>query len=136
MPRPKCREWTDEETNTLVAMWPNASAMQIANTLNRTDAATRMKACELREKGLALKAKTSPRNPSIKPDLQDFDAVRGDYCRKHNITAAQFHARFEGDAKLAAELFRLARKQKVDRQKRLGRGPAIRRLVEIGLAKK
>ena len=125
MPRPKCREWTDEETNTLVAMWPNASAMQIANTLNRTDAATRTKACELREKGLALKAKTSPRNPSIKPDLQDFDAVRGDYCRKHNITVAQFRARFERDAKLAAELFRLARKQKVDRQKRLGLGPAI-----------
>ena len=136
MPRPKPRKWTDEDIDTPVAMWPTVPVTQIANTLNRTDAATRTKACELREKGLALKAKTSPRNPSIKPDLQDFDAVRGDYCRKHNITAAQFHARFEGDAKLAAELFRLARKQKVDRQKRLGRGPAIRRLVEIGLAKK
>jgi hypothetical protein len=102
------------EIKTLVVMWPNASVMQIANTLNRTHAATRGKAKQLRERGL-LKAKIVPRNASIKPDLQDFDAVRGDYCRKHNITVAQFRARFERDAKLAAELFRLALAAKLSR---------------------
>ena len=124
MRRPKHREWTDEEINTLVAMWPTAPVIQVANTLSRTHAATREKAKQLRARGL-LKHKISLRNPSIKPDPQDFADVRGDYCRKHHITVAQFHARFEGDAKLAVELFRLAQKQKVDRQKRLGLGPAI-----------
>jgi hypothetical protein len=45
---------------------------------------------------------------SIKPDLQDFDAVKMDYCRKHQIDIAQLNARLASDNRLAAELFRLA----------------------------
>ena len=112
MPNPKHREWTDEDINTLVAMWPNATVMQIANTLSRTHAATREKAKQLRERGL-LKAKIAPRNPSIKPDPQDFVDVRGDYCRKHHIEDAQLTARLEADSQLAAKLYRLAISTKI-----------------------
>ena len=53
------------------------------------------------------------RGPSIKPDPQDFDEVKRDYCRKHNITIAELCARFEGDDQLAAELYRLAQAAKL-----------------------
>jgi hypothetical protein len=106
MPRPR-NQWTDEETNTLVSMWPNASIMEIATALHRTYSATRVKAKLLREEAL-LKGKNPPRNSSINPDQQDFDDVKEDYRRKHDITAAQLSARLESDDQLAAELYRLA----------------------------
>ena len=55
MPR---RQWTDEEINTLVSMWPKASIIQIANTLHRTYLATREMGRLLRERGL-LEAKNN-----------------------------------------------------------------------------
>ena len=45
---------------------------------------------------------------SIKPDLRDFNAIKMDYCRKHQIDIAQLDARLASDNGLAAELFRLA----------------------------
>jgi hypothetical protein len=58
------------------------------------------------QKGL-LEAKDTPRR-SIKPDLQDFNEVKMNYCRKHNITIAELSARLEDDDQLRAELYRLA----------------------------
>ena len=60
------------------------------------------------QKGLLESKKAGRRGRSIKPDPQDFDEVKRDYCRKHHITAAELGARFERDGQLAAELYRLA----------------------------
>ena len=110
------RAWTKEEISTLIGMWPKASAMQIANTLHRSPESIKDKAKKLRQTGL-LKGPRGWRKKidegrstinSIKPDLQDFDAVKMDYCRKHQIDIAQLNARLASDNGLAAELFRLA----------------------------
>jgi hypothetical protein len=54
---------------------------------------------------------TSP----IRPDLQDFDEVKRDYCRKHHITIAELCARFESDDQFVAELYRRAQAAKLTR---------------------
>src|SRR5258705_13710078 len=99
--------WTDEEISTLIRLWPTQSAMQIANALLRSRSAIRSKAQELCKKGL-LEGKNALRGQSIKPDAQDFDEVKTDYCRTHHITMAELGARFESGHQLAAELYRLA----------------------------
>ena len=110
------RFWTDDEVSTLVSMWPEASIMHIAITLHRSPGSITDKAKQLRQMGL-LKGMKGWRKKidegrstirSIKPDLQDFDAVKMDYCRKHQIDIAQLNARLASDNRLAAELFRLA----------------------------
>jgi hypothetical protein len=106
-------KWTDEEINTLVRMWPNATIMQIANTLHRSYWATRDRAKLLREKGL-LKAKGMPRNPSIRPDPR-VDKAKMDYCSKHHISIADLDVSLERNGQLAAELYRLAEAAKLAR---------------------
>jgi hypothetical protein len=110
------RFWTDEEISALVSMWPEASIMHIAITLHRSPGSIMDKAKQLRQTGL-LKGTKGWRKKidegrstinSIKPDLQDFNAVKMDYCRKHRIDIAQLNARLASDDRLAAELFRLA----------------------------
>ena len=101
------RPWTGEEINTLVSMWPNASTSQIATRLHRAYCCVCSKAKRLRDKGL-LEAKNTRLPSSIKPDLKDFDKVKMDYCRKHNMTTAQLFARLQNDDQLRAELYRLA----------------------------
>ena len=108
------RLWTDEEINTLVSMWPNASGMQIATRLHRAYGSVYTKAKQLREEGF-LEAKDTWQSRSIKPDLQDFDEVKVDYCRKHNITIAELCARLKDDDQLMAELYRLAHAAKLTR---------------------
>ena len=99
--------WTDEEISTLITLWPTQSVMQIANTLRRSRSAIRSKARRSCKKGL-LEGKNALRGQSIKPDAQDFDEVKTDYCRTHHITIAQLCARLEGSNQLPAELYRLA----------------------------
>ena len=112
--------WTDEDISTLVRMWPTNSVTRIANRLHRSPDATRERARRLLKQGLLegtitshnkINGGRSTTNP-IKPDPQDFDEVKGDYCRKHHITIAQLYARFEGDDRLVAELYRLAQAAK------------------------
>ena len=98
------RAWTKEEISTLIGMWPKASVMQIANTLHRSPGSIRDKAQRLRDKGV-LEANV-PQSGSIKPDRQDFDEVKMNYCRKNHITTAELYSRFESDDQLAAELYR------------------------------
>ena len=93
--------------STLVSMWPTSTTAQIAMRLRRPCGAIREKAKRLCKKGL-LDGKNAPRRLSIKPDPQDFDEVKSDYCRKHHITIAELCARFERDNRLAWELYRLA----------------------------
>ena len=95
--------WTDEEISILVSMWPCAG--QIAARLRRSYATVCDKAKQLRKKGLL---EGRPRGRSNNPDLQDFDEVQMDYCRKHNITIAELSERLKGDNQLVAELYRLA----------------------------
>ena len=52
-------------------------------------------------------AKDTPHR-SIKTDLKNFDKVKTDYCRRHNMTIAQLCARLEDDDQLMTELYRLA----------------------------
>jgi len=66
----------------------------------------------LRKEGL-LKDKKVLRSRLIKPNPQDFDEVKRDYCRKHHITIAELCARFERNNQLAAELYRLAQAVKL-----------------------
>ena len=107
------RAWTKEEISTLIGMWPKASVMQIANTLHRSPGSIRDKAQRLRDKGM-LEANV-PQSGSIKPDRQDFDEVKMDYCRKNHITTAELYSRFESDDQLAAELYRQAQAAKLTR---------------------
>ena len=108
------RRWTDEEISTLVSMWPTSTTAQIAMRLRRPCGAIREKAKRLCKKGL-LDGKNAPRCQSIKPDPQDFDEVKSNYCRKHHITIAELCARFERDNQLASELYRLALAAKLTR---------------------
>ena len=52
----------------------------------------------------------------IRPDLQDFDEVKRDYCRQHHIDIAKLNARLETDDRLAAELYQLAQAAKFNRK--------------------
>jgi len=90
------RPWTGKEISTLVSMWPNASISQIATRLQRAHSSVRGKAKRLRDNRL-LEAKKFLRPSSIKPALTDFDIVKMDYCRKHNMTTAQLCARLQSD---------------------------------------
>ena len=108
------RRWTDEEISTLVSMWPTSTTAQIAMRLQRPCGAIREKAKRLCKKGL-LDGKNAPRCQSIKPDPQDFDEVKSNYCRKHHVTIAELCARFERDNQLASELYRLALAAKLTR---------------------
>ena len=100
--------WTDEEISTLIRLWPTHSAMQIADSLQRSYSAIRSRAKLLCKEGLIESKSATRRGPSVKPDPQDFDEVKTDYCRRHHITIAELSARFERDNRLAAELYRLA----------------------------
>ena len=44
--------WTDEEISTLVSMWPNATALQIAARLHRSHSGVRDQIKRLRKTGL------------------------------------------------------------------------------------
>ena len=109
--------WSDEEISTLIRLWPSHSAMQIANTLHRSYSAIRSRAKQLRKEGVLESKNDTRRGQSIKPDPQDFDEVKTDYCRKHHITMAELSARFERDDKLAASLYRLALAAKLTRRR-------------------
>jgi hypothetical protein len=113
-------DWTEEETSTLVSMWPKAPPAQIANILHRSHLSISNKAAWLRRKGLSEIKRAQPtkkwqsRTP-LKPDKQDFEAVKTDYCRQHKITVAGLSARFEQNDQLVAELYRLAQAAKCAR---------------------
>jgi hypothetical protein len=128
-------KWTKEETNTLVSMWPSASLIQIANALHRTHTAIRGRVAYLRKKGLLLKAKRMPRNPSIKPDPQDLDKAKRDYCHKQNISLAKLGVRLERKGKLVAELYRLAQAAKLTRlsPRHAARPEITRRVTTAGM---
>jgi hypothetical protein len=114
MTRSDVRRWTDEDISTLVSMWPTSTTAQIAMRLQRPCGAIREKAKRLCKKGL-LDGKNAPRCQSIKPDPQDFDEVKSNYCRKNHVTIAELCARFERDNQLASELYRLALAAKLTR---------------------
>jgi hypothetical protein len=112
-------DWTEEETSTLVSMWPKATRAQIANILHRSHPSIVNKAVWLRRKGLLEMKRAQPSTVRkwrskipLKPDKQDFDAVKMDYCREHQITVAELSARFEQNDQLVAELYRLAQAAK------------------------
>jgi hypothetical protein len=100
--------WTDEEILALIRLWPTSTAAQIAAQLHRSRGAVRVKAKQLCKEGLLESKNATRRGQSIKPDPQDFDEVKSDYCRKHHVTVAELGARFERDDQLAAKLYRLA----------------------------
>ena len=107
--------WTDEEISILVPACGRAPDKSPRGCAARTQpSATRQNSCE---KGLL---EGRPRGRSNNPDLQDFDEVKMDYCRKHNITIAQLCARLEDDDQLMAELYRLALAAKLIRLHPLG----------------
>jgi hypothetical protein len=115
-------DWTDEETSTLVRMWPKAMPTQIANSLHRSHMSIVNKATWLRRKGLLEMKRVQPSTVKkwrsktpLKPDNQDFDAVKMDYCRQHQITVAELSARFEQNDQLVAEFYRLAQTAKCRR---------------------
>jgi hypothetical protein len=113
-------DWTEEETSTLVSMWPKAPPAQIANILHRSHLSISNKAAWLRRKGLSEIKRAQPtkkwqsRTP-LKPDKQDFEAVKTDYCRQHQITVAELSARFEQNDQLVAQLYWLAQAVKCRR---------------------
>ena len=107
--------WTDEEISTLISLWPTHTAMQIANTLHRSRTAITERVKRIRERGLLLKAKNPPRCRSIKPDPQDFNKAKRDYCWKHGIKLVELCARLEGNDQLTAELYALAQAAKLAR---------------------
>ena len=84
--------------------------------LHRSRGAVRARARRLCREGLLESKNATRRGQSIKPDPQDFDEVKTDYCRKHHITIAELGARFERDDRLAAELYRLALAAKLTRR--------------------
>ena len=106
--------WTDEEILTLIRLWPTSTNAQIATRLRRSRGAVRAQAGRLRLQGLLEAQRGSIR--AVKPDPQDFDEVKTDYCRKHHITMVELGARFERDVRLAAELYRLALAAKLTRR--------------------
>jgi len=118
------RHWTDEELCELIDLWPTHSVAQIAKHLHRSPSATRERARQLLRDGV-LEGTTASHNilvgtgsmtRPIRPDLQDFDEVKRDYCRQHHIDIAKLNARLETDDRLAAELYQLAQAAKFNRQ--------------------
>ena len=107
--------WTDEEILALIRLWPTSTAAQIAAQLHRSRGAVRVRAKQLCKEGLLESKNATRRGQSIKPDVQDFDEVKRNYCRKHHITIAELGARFERDDQLAAGLYRLALAAKLTR---------------------
>ena len=76
------RFWTDDEVSTPVSMWREASIMHIAITLHRSPGSIH-KSKQLRQMGRLKGTRLAKENRrgaiidlSIKPDLQDFDAVK------------------------------------------------------------
>jgi hypothetical protein len=110
-------------------MWPKATPTQIANILHRSRSSIVNKAIWLCRKGLLEKKgpleKKGDTQPStakkwqsrtpLKPDKQDFEAVKADYCRQHQVTVVELSARFEQNDQLVAELYRLAQAAKCAR---------------------
>jgi phage terminase Nu1 subunit (DNA packaging protein) len=87
--------------------------------LHRSHPSIVNKAVWLRRKGLLEMKRAQPSTVRkwrskipLKPDKQDFDAVKMDYCREHQITVAELSARFEQNDQLVAELYRLAQAAK------------------------
>ena len=111
-------DWTEEETRTLVNMWPKATATQIAKVLRRSRQSVANKAGWMCRQGL-LEMKGEPKRrskpPRLIPDKQDFEAAKMDYCRQHQITVAELSARFEENDQLVANLYRLAQAAKCAR---------------------
>ena len=103
--------------------------MQIANTLHRSRTAVTERVKRIRERGLLLKAKNPPRCRSIKPDPQDFDKAKRDYCWERHIKLVKLCARLEGNDQLAAELYRSAQAAKLTRLARWGEGKGSLRRV-------
>ena len=134
--RTEVSPWSDEEISTLIRLWPTHSAKQIANTLHRSYSAIRSRAKQLCKEGVLESKNDTRRGQSIKPDPQDFDEVKTDYCRKHHITMAELSARFERDDKLAASLYRLALAAKLTRRRSrpvrlVGGKTAVHRVIAI-----
>jgi hypothetical protein len=80
------------------------------------------KATWLRRKGLLEMKRAQPctakkwrSKTPLKPDKQDFEAVKTDYCRQHQITVAELSARFEQNDQLVAQLYWLAQAAKCRR---------------------
>jgi DNA-binding Lrp family transcriptional regulator len=116
--------WTDEELCELIDLWPTHSVAQIAKHLHRSPSATRERARQLIRDGVLegtmashnILVGTGSMIRPIRPDLQDFNQVKRDYCLEHHIDIAQLNARFESDHRLAAELYRLAQAAKFNRK--------------------
>ena len=116
--------WTDEELCELIDLWPNHSVAQIAKRLHRSPSATRERARQLIRDGVLegtmashnILVGTGSMTRPIRPDLQDFDEVKRDYCRQHHIDIAKLNARLETDDRLAAELYQLAQAAKFNRE--------------------
>ena len=96
-------------------MWPTSTVMQIACALRRPYSTMRSKVRELCKKGLLESKKAGRRGRPIKPDPQDFDEVKRDYCRRNHISFAELSERFERDDRLAAELYRRALEARLTR---------------------
>ena len=84
--------WTDEELCELIDLWPTHSVAQIAKHLHRSPSATRERARQLLRDGVLegtmashnILVGTGSMTRPIRPDLQDFDEVKRDYCRQHH----------------------------------------------------
>ena len=116
--------WTDKELCELIDLWPTHSVAQIAKHLHRSPSATRERARQLIRDGVLegtmashnILVGTGSMTRPIRPDLQDFDEVKRDYCRQHHIDIAKLNARLETDDRLAAELYQLAQAAKFNRE--------------------
>jgi len=115
--------WTDEELCELIDLWPTHSVAQIAKRLHRSPSSTGQRARQLLKDGVlegtmashSMLVGTRSITTAIRPDLQDFEEVKRDYCRQHHITIAELCSRFERDEQFAAELYRLAQAAKLTR---------------------
>jgi len=88
--------------------------LQIATRLRRSRQVVFLKV-EIYAKWGLLEDKDISRGRPIKPDQQDFDEAKRNYCRKDDMTIAQLCAKFESDNRLAAQLYRLAQTAKLAR---------------------
>jgi hypothetical protein len=113
---PMSRHWTDDESRELAVLWPTHSVAEIARLLRRSG-----NSVIFRARRLSLERKHVPRSAPVKPDPQDFDAVKRDYCQNHGIDMVALIARLAKDDRLAAALFRLAQATTLARTSKAGK---------------
>jgi hypothetical protein len=63
----------------------------------------------------------------VKPDPQDFDAGKRDYCQNHGIDMVALIARLANDDQLAAALFRLGQATTLARKSKAVNSRSLRR---------